>query len=69
MSHKIHHFESEFEVPFNKRLPSFSAITIWDRPPGLDFAIKQLVARKKPYSVEYRKGQIRVWSESPVGNW
>ena len=60
---------SKYEIPFEKRLPSFSTITIWERPENLQFAINQLDARGKKYSIEKRKSLIRVWSESNVGVW
>ena len=58
-----------YELPFDKRLSSFSSITIWDRPSGLETHIKQLNTSKKEYSIEKRKGLIRVWSERRVGIW
>ena len=60
---------NDYELPFDKRLPSFSSITIWERPSGLETHIKQLNARKKEYSIEKRKGLIRVWSETRAGKW
>ena len=66
---RLPHHHTKYEVPFEERLPSFSVITIWDRADGLTFAIKQLKARKKAYSIEHKQGKIRLWSESSVGNW
>ena len=60
---------NDYEIPFKKRSPSFSSITIWDRPSDLKTHIEQLDARKKEYSIEKRKGLIRVWSESRSGKW
>ena len=60
---------NKYELPFHQRLPTFSSITIWDKPSELKSHIEQLNTRKKLYSVEKRKGLIRIWSETRAGKW
>jgi len=55
------------EIPFDERPKGFQAITIWGSYDELEFAIKQLKQSSKPYSIEKRDNQIRVYSNTMVG--
>ena len=66
---------SKYELKFDKRPSSFSALTIWAMPDELYFAINQLQNSKRTYCIEYRPpnnsdDKIRVWTQSFTGcNW
>ena len=57
------------EIPFDKSPNYFSSITVWDYPEGLGFAIEQLEASNKKYSIEKRNNKIRVWSKTFSTDW
>ena len=44
--------ERTSKIPFSKTPKYFDSITIWDKPPALQFAIDQLESSKKKYSIE-----------------